>query len=238
MSGYQSITAVILAGGFGTRLKSRVADRPKVMAEVCGRPFLTILLDFVVSSGIKRVVLCTGFMSGYIEEALGGFYKGAALIYSAEPQPLGTGGALRYALDVVKSETILVLNGDSFCDLSLRDFHCWHLSKGSGASLALAQVPDCSRYGQVLVDSNDRVTDFLEKRAGSGAGSINSGVYLLSRSLFEDCPEGQQVSLEREIFPKLIGGPFYGYPVRGDFIDIGLPDSYDASIDFFRLRLS
>lgn len=225
--------AVILAGGLGTRLRSVVSDRPKVVAEVNGRPFLHFLLDQLASAGIRQAVLCTGYMAGDVRKLLGENHGTIKLSYSAETEPLGTGGALRLALPFLSSDPVLVMNGDSFCDINLEQFARENLQKQAVASLALAAVNDISRYGAVDVTADGIVTRFEEKGARRGEGLINAGIYLLSKTIIETIPSGKPVSLERDIFPGLIGNGLRGFAGSGRFIDIGVPDDYRAAADFF-----
>jgi NDP-sugar pyrophosphorylase family protein len=229
------ITAVVLAGGLGTRLRSAVADRPKVLAPVHGRPFITYLLDRLIDAGVKRAVLCTGYRADMVEETLGPRYRTLELAYSVESSPLGTGGALRLALPHVASDPILVLNGDSFFEADLPAFRAAHAAGGMAASLLLAAVADVARYGAASIDGAGRVTRFVEKGAVSGPGLINAGIYLFAREVLEAIPEGE-VSLERDLFPRLIAAGLRGVPGAGRFIDIGIPDDYRAAEAFFSFR--
>lgn len=227
------IAAAILAGGLGTRLRSVVSDRPKVLAEIHGRPFLTYLLDEIASVGIEHAVLCTGYKAEMVRQILGDDYRGVHLSYSEEANPLGTGGALRQALPNLMTSTALVLNGDSFCHTDLAEFHAWHVAHGAQTSLLLAQVPDTTRYGNVMIDDIGRVLEFSEKGQHHGPGFINAGVYLLSRELIADIPPGRAVSLEREVFPGWVGHGLYGYAGGREFIDIGTPESFSLAEQFF-----
>ena len=217
MGSLDGITAVILAGGLGTRLRPVVSDRPKVLAEVCGRPFLTYLLDQLQAAGAGEAVLSTGYLGEQIEAALGSCYRGLPLGYSQESAPLGTAGALRSALARPGSDPILVLNGDSYFDADLPDLLAHHRSHGARATLALARLDDTRRFGRVVLAADNRVTAFEEKGADEGAGWINAGIYVLARQLLETIPAGGPVSLERECFPAWIGRGLYGYPGRGRF---------------------
>jgi NDP-sugar pyrophosphorylase family protein len=219
-------TAVILAGGLGTRLRSVVADRPKVLAEVGGRPFIEILLDQLVAEGVKSVVLCTGYLGIQVQDRLGTNYRAMALRYSREPQPLGTGGALRLALPMLDSDPVLVMNGDSYCEARFDTFADRHASQGAAATILLVETDDTRRYGRVRVDQEGRVVSFSEKSADVGPGWINAGIYLLSRTLIESITTGRAVSLEHEVFPEWIGRGLYGYCSPGRLWDIGLPESY------------
>ena len=146
------LCAAILAGGLGTRLRSVVSDRPKVMALVAGRPFLAHLLDQLADSGIKRAVLCTGYLAGMIRDDFGDRFRGMELVYSVEHSPLGTGGALAHAAGLLCGEMLLVLNGDSYCQCRLSDFLAGHSASRAHAGMALTRVDDVARYGAVLTD--------------------------------------------------------------------------------------
>jgi len=214
-------TAVILAGGLGTRLRSVVPDRPKVLANILDRPFLTFLLDQLVSANIRNVVLCTGYMSDDVYEEMGNAYKSLTLTYSKENYPVGTGGALRLALPHLNSDPVLIMNGDSFVNIDLTVYLDWFLKKNCQASLLLTKVPETNNYGKVIVAEDDLLLTFEEKGSNSGPGWINAGVYILNKSLIETIPAGTPFSLEREFFPKL------------EFIDIGTPETFALAEDFF-----
>jgi len=227
------ITAVILAGGLGLRLRSAVRGVPKVLAPVRGRPFLTYLLEQLVAAGVRRVVLCTGHLADQVRSAIGDSYGDLRVFYSQESSPLGTGGALRLALSQIESDTTLVMNGDSFCDASLRDFWLWREAQGGDAALLLTSVPDTARYGRVHVDGDGQVLRFEEKTNGGGAGLINAGVYLMGRHLLSAIAPDVAVSLERDLFPVWIGRGLYGYRSEGRFLDIGTPETYAIVDEFF-----
>lgn len=228
-----SVTACILAGGRGTRLRSVLSDRPKPLAEVGGRPFVTRLLDQVVAAALGPVVLCTGFMADVVEATLGSDYSGLDLLYSREPEALGTAGALSLALPLVHSATVLALNGDSYCDVDLTALLADHRRSGARATIALVEVDDAGRYGRVRIDPEGWVESFEEKSASGGAGWINAGVYLLRRDVIEGIPTGRQVSIEREIFPALAGAGLRGFVAHGRFLDIGTPASLARAAAFF-----
>jgi D-glycero-alpha-D-manno-heptose 1-phosphate guanylyltransferase len=226
-------TAAILAGGLGTRLRSVVADRPKVLAAVRGKPFLAYLLDCLADVGVDRVVLCTGYMGDLVRETFGDSYRSLQILYSQEPYQLGTGGALGLALPLLHDKTILVMNGDSFCQADLAQFWAWHRERSAQASLLLTQVPDTSRYGRVQTDEAGAVWKFEEKGDTRGPGWINAGIYAIERALLESIPSDCAVSLERDLFPQWIGRGLYGYPNSGQFLDIGTPESYAIAEAFF-----
>jgi len=228
-----NVTAVILAGGLGTRLRSVLANRPKVLAEVRGRPFLAFLLDQLAVTGIREVVLCTGYRGGQVWAEFGDAYGGLHLVYSQEAEPLGTAGALRLALPGLWSDPVLIMNGDSFCKTDLMAFWAWHGEQGADATLLLTRVPDTHRYGQVHVDAEGRVLQFAEKDGTGGPGWISAGIYLLSRRLLLMIPAGRAVSLEREMFPAWISQGLYGFRSEGRFLDIGTPEAYRMAKQFF-----
>lgn len=231
----ERIPAVILVGGLGTRLRAHVPDRPKALAEVGRRPFLSYVLDRLTAVGMTSVVLCTGHRGEQIQQAFGSAYRDMPLRYSHEPTPLGTAGALRYALPLLDAEVVLAMNGDALWDVDLEAFWHWHGRRGAEASLVLMRTPDTSRYGRVRVDRANRVQGFEEKSAG-GPGWMNTGIYLLSRRVIARIPEGRPVSIEREVFPGLVGHGLYGYRSRGRFLDIGTPESYRLAEAFVRRR--
>lgn len=230
--------ALLLAGGLGTRLRSAVADRPKALAEVAGRPFLAWQLEMLSAAGVRRAVLCTGYRGEMIRTTLDEQFADMRLAYSHERQPLGTGGALRAALSQTDAETLLVLNGDSFCQIDLPSFARQHRTSGVAISLALTYVENTSRYGRVETDAAGRITRFMEKDGSNQPGWINAGVYLIQREVMEEIsPEGQ-VSLERQVFPAWIGRGLHGERCGGAFIDIGTPESYAQADEFFAARAS
>lgn len=233
ISNTTALDAIVLAGGMGTRLREVVADRPKVLADIAGRPFLTRILDQLVSAGVASVVLSTGYLGEMIETKISTQYRGLRIRYSREHEPLGTGGALQLALDKTQSDPLLVFNGDSFCDANMRQLCEFHRTKMARATLLLTRVEDTSRFGSVETDANDAVTRFEEKGRACAPGWINAGVYCLGREVISCIPAGRAVSIEYEIFPILIGAGLYGFRVDAPFIDIGTPQSYAEAERFF-----
>ena len=236
-------TAVLLVGGLGTRLRPVVSDRPKVLAEVRGRPFVAYILDQLAGSGVRHVVLCTGFQGERVRHVLGETFRGMKLDYSQETTPLGTGGALRLALPLLKSDPVLVMNGDSYCNVDLSQFWSFYQERQPGAALVLAEMPDCRRFGKVIIDRADRMVSFEEKDEMPSSGWINAGIYLIGLPWLVKIQERVAVSLEREIFPRWIasseppgfGVPhpgaweFLGFRSSGRLFDIGTPEAYAAA---------
>ncbi|MHB1162590.1 MAG: nucleotidyltransferase family protein, partial [Chloroflexota bacterium] len=230
-----SLDAVILVGGKGTRLQSVVRDRPKPMADVAGRPFVEWLLLDLRLQGIRRAILSTGYMGRAVESYFGdGTDWDMELVYSPEPTPLGTAGALRHALKHVRTEAFFAMNGDSYCPVDLKAMAEVHSKHGAMATMWLVPMPDCSRYGSVVVGGNGVVHEFEEKPRGRGPGLVNAGMYLLDRDLVATIPAGQQISLERDFFPGLVGRGLYALIGDGPLTDIGTPESYREAQRLFR----
>ncbi len=232
MVGLGELTAVILAGGLGTRLRSVVGDRPKVLAEVSGRPFLSYLLDRLAEAGIRDAVLCTGYQGDQVRAAFGEVYAGIRLRYSQEVVPRDTGGALRLALPLLGPDPIVVLNGDSFCDGDLAAVWGWHCRKGAAGTLVLVEVANVSRFGGVDLDEDGRVVRFQEKGREGSHGWINAGTYVLNPPLLVEIPPDRPCSLERDLFPAWIGRGLYGYRHHGQFLDIGVPEALETAAAF------
>lgn len=231
---FSAVTAAILAGGLGTRLRSVVTDRPKVLAPVGGRPFVTHLLDRLAAAGVRETVLLVGFGAGHVRSALGNDYAGMRLTHSAETGPLGTGGALRLALPAIPCETVLLLNGDSYCDVDLKSFYTSTNVRPGAVGMVLADVPDAARYGRVEVTPSGDVVQFLEKTGDPAPGRINAGIYLIPRACVAAIPPGRAVSLERDLMPGWVGTVGVRAFGGGRFIDIGTPESYADAEHFFR----
>ena len=239
MEDLSQVTAAILAGGMGTRLRSAVADRPKVLAPVLGKPFLAYLLDSLADAGLRDVVLCTGYRAEMVQTQFGSQYRNLSLRYSPESSPLGTAGALRQALAQFTTPNILVLNGDSYCSADLRALLAAHRNRNARATLTLVEVPDVSRFGRVETDAQGQVVRFDEKGSHTGRGWINAGIYLLQRNGIESIPAQREVSLEREVFPAWIGRGLWGYASTDSrFLDIGTPESYALATEFFGRKAS
>jgi NDP-sugar pyrophosphorylase family protein len=222
--------AIILAGGRGTRLQSIVNDRPKPMADVAGRPFLEILIDILVAQGIRRIILCTGYKSHSIEDHFNDGSKwGIEILYSRESSPLGTAGAVRNALDLVRSDPFLALNGDSYCPWNAVELLHAHASRHSAATLWLVPNDDCGRFGSVLVHPDGRVLAFLEKESRRVSGLINAGIYCLDREVVRKIPAEKQLSMETDVFPFLVGHGLYAVIGNGPFVDIGTPESFEKA---------
>lgn len=226
--------AIVLAGGLGTRLKGTIRDIPKAMAPVKGRPFIEFLLEYLQRSGISEVIMSTGHLSSVIKEHLGDDFGNINIRYSEEKKPLGTGGALALATKLVKGKSFFVLNGDTLFKTSLEDMSRRHHSGNADITIALRMMEDVSRYGNIIVDNNNRITAFSEKTEKKSAGLINAGIYLINKSLLESLNLPEVFSTEKDLFPVLPGkAKVQGYTDNAYFIDIGTPGDYKKAQNEF-----
>jgi mannose-1-phosphate guanylyltransferase len=227
--------AVILVGGEGTRLRPLTSNQPKPVITLVDRPFLVYMLEWLRGHGVDDVVLSCGFEPTKVREALGdGSHLGLRLRYVVEPAPRGTAGALRYAADELGGlgDRFLMLNGDVLTDVDVSAQIAQHEATGALATLGLVPVDDPSAYGLVLCDDDRAVTGFLEKPAPSQLGAIDryyisAGIYVLERAVLDMIPSGQNVSIERAIWPALVGNGLHGMHSEGAYwMDIGTPERY------------
>ncbi len=220
--------AIILAGGFGTRLAHVLGDVPKPMAPVAGKPFLTYLLDKLQDAGVKRVVMATGYKHDVINKYFGDNYKDIEIIYSQETQPLFTGGAILQATQYIKGEAFFVFNGDTLFTIDLSRLSDHHISSSGHVTIALRQVADTSRYGAVRVDGT-RIVSFEEKNNSCGEGVINGGIYVINKdwliNIRRNKPE--KFSFEKEVLQQYIG--MEGLIFNDYFIDIGIHEDYHCA---------
>ena len=231
---FKPLDTILLIGGKGTRLQGVINDRPKPMAMVAGRPFLEWLVITLQTQGVRRLIFCTGYMSEVVEAYFGdGRQWGAELVYSLDPFPLGTGGAVRYALTQIQSDRFLVLNGDSYCRFDIKRLAQVHIAHSARATIWLVPTDDCRRYGSVEIGEDGVVRAFREKSIEKRAGLINAGIYLLEREVVKTIPEGHTVSMETEFFPALIGHGLYAVVGDSPFLDIGTPEAYASAEHFF-----
>jgi D-glycero-alpha-D-manno-heptose 1-phosphate guanylyltransferase len=226
--------AIILAGGLGTRLRSLVSDIPKSMALVNGKPFLEYLLNYLSGQGVVKAILSVGFKNDQIRSHFTGQYRNIRIAYAVEEEPLGTGGGILHAMKQVEGDKVVVLNGDSMFRVDLNALVNLHNTNTADITLALRYLDDTSRFGSVLLDETKRVTGFREKRENPGPGYINGGIYLLNKTFFDGHGFPEKFSIEKDCFEKQYStSKMYGYPSRGYFIDIGIPEDYMRAQDEF-----
>jgi D-glycero-alpha-D-manno-heptose 1-phosphate guanylyltransferase len=220
------LKAIVLAGGLGTRLASVTSDIPKPMAPIGSRPFLEYLLDYLIEQGAEQAVLAVSYRREAIQGHFGDIYRGLPLNYSVEEQPLGTGGAIRQALDFITDDEVVVLNGDTLFHVDLNGMDKIHRNGGARLSMALKQVTDSGRFGRVEVSAEGVITSFLEKSTG-GPGWINGGVYMLHRKLFADFPMPVKFSFEQDLVePNIARIQPRAFQSEAYFIDMGVPEDY------------
>ncbi|HET7589125.1 MAG TPA: NDP-sugar synthase [Solirubrobacterales bacterium] len=235
--------AIVLVGGEGTRLRPLTSDVPKPAVTLVDRPFLAYAIEWLAAHGVSEVVLACGFLPEVLRQALAGEEQraGVAITYVAEPEPLGTAGAIRFAAEALGErlqDRFFALNGDVLADLDLSALWRVHGEKSSRATIALHPVADSSAYGLVHCDGDGRVLGFLEKTGEVAPGEINAGAYVLERSVLDLIPPGQAVSIEREVFPRLVGDGLCGSLLDGYWMDIGTPERYlQASWDILERRV-
>jgi D-glycero-alpha-D-manno-heptose 1-phosphate guanylyltransferase len=216
--------AIILLGGFGTRLRSVLSDVPKPMAPIGGKPFLAYLLDYLKSQGIVSVIFSVHFLREQIQTYFGYEYSGVRITYATEDEPLGTGGAIAHSLSFIDGDSpVFVLNGDTFVQLDYRAM--FNAAESTVLTMALRAVDDCSRYGKVMLEQG-LIREFREK-GEVGAGYINAGVYLIQPHLFAHYPLPKQFSFEKDfLFPYLDMLRPRAFIANDYFIDIGIPEDY------------
>jgi mannose-1-phosphate guanylyltransferase len=235
--------AIVLVGGEGTRLRPLTEKVPKPALTLVDRPFLAYMIEWLAAHGVDQVVLACGFLPDVLREALAGEEEraGVEIRYAVEPQPLGTAGAVRFAADALGDELedrFLALNGDVLTDLDLSALMRAHRERDASATIALHPVPDASAYGLVRSGQGGEVVEFLEKTGEPAPGEVNAGMYVLERSVLEMVRLGENVSIERDVFPRLAAKGLYGLPLDGYWMDIGTPERYlQASWDILEGRV-
>ncbi len=230
--------ALILAGGQGTRLRPLTTSVPKPVVPLAGRPHIAHMIDWLAGHGVDEVVVSCGFLAEEVREAVDGI-TGPEVSFAIEPDPRGTAGAIRFAEDQL-GDRFFVLNGDVLCDLDLTAMVRQHEETGARATIALYPVADPTAYGLVRREQDGEVLEFLEKPDPSeiDTDEINAGAYLLERSVLDLIEPGVAVSIEREVFPRLVGEGLYGRRLEGYWMDIGTPDRFlQASWDILEGRV-
>jgi NDP-sugar pyrophosphorylase family protein len=222
-----SVDILLLAGGLGTRIRPVLGDTPKLLAPVGGRPFLSYLLRWLTGFGARRVVLALGHAAVAVQDYLQDFRDPALeVITVVEPRPLGTAGGVRFARAQLRTDPVLVMNGDSFVDADLCRFLAFHRAERATGTLLCAMVEDAGRYGRIAIDENARIREFVEKdTAFRGPAAVNCGVYLLSGALLDAIDAMPGPSLERDVFARLPAGSLTAFRGPLDFIDIGTPET-------------
>jgi len=223
------IPALILCGGTGSRLQPVVSDVPKALATVAGKPVIHRIFDHLIANGIEECVLCTGYMGAMIQKTIGNRYEGLRIMYSHETSPLGTGGAVKKAVEDLSLAACLVINGDTLFDYDVREFIEWSVRSEAVATILLTALDDAQDYGLVVTDDAHRVLSFQEKPTQPTAGLVNTGVYYFQAVALDDFLSGSTLSMETDILPSLVNGRLYASIVSGAFQDIGTPGRFEAA---------
>ena len=232
---YKHIDVVILCGGAGKRLRGVVNGRPKPMVEINGTPFLDILINYVAGYGFQRFILCTGYLSDVIKNHYQGKEGAIRIVFSKEEEALGTGGAIKNAESFLQSKLFLVLNGDSFCKVDLRDFLSFHTRRKAAISIALTTIERPLDYGVVKLNEDQQIISFNEKTSMNGTNLVNAGVYIFGRTVLSQMPSGKKFSLEYDFFPDILGKGIYGYATSERLLDIGTPERLEQARQYFLL---
>jgi mannose-1-phosphate guanylyltransferase len=237
------VQAIVLVGGEGTRLRPLTETVPKPALTLVDRPFLAYMIEWLAAHGVEEVVLACGFLPDVLRKALVGEEEraGVRISYVVEPERRGTAGAIRFAADELGNrlgDRFLALNGDVLTDLDLTALLQAHEERGARATLGLHPVEDSSAYGLVRSGASGEVLEFTEKMGEAVPGEINAGMYVLERSVLDLIPPGEEVSIERNVFPRLVGDGLHGLRLDGYWMDIGTPERYlQASWDILEGRV-
>ncbi len=228
-----NLDLVILAGGLGTRLRPIVSDRPKVLAEVNGKPFLDILISSLSSLGFSKIILSVGHLKNQIKDR----YSNQGIFFAEEAVPLGTGGGVKNSEHLVSSDHFVVMNGDSWFKngVDFASIHDFHLKNEALVTMLLADPRKEKDYGAVFLDGSNRISRFNEKKEHTEKHFLNAGVYIMKKNVFSLMPSGN-FSLESDFLPQLVGKNFYGFPVDDQVVDIGTPDRYKLANEVFKSK--
>lgn len=226
--------AIILAGGFGTRLQSVVSDKPKAMAPINGRPFLEYLLDHLINNGIDKFIFSVGYKSEFIIDYFGDSYKNCTINYVLEESPLGTGGAIKFAMNKTHEDHVLVVNGDSLFLANIQEQYQQFINNKAVVSLALKPMLQFDRYGTVLLGKENQILKFEEKKRVEN-GLINGGVYIFNTKKFLKLPFEQKFSIENDFFQNYVNQfHFVGFKSDAYFLDIGIPTDFATAQEEFK----
>jgi D-glycero-alpha-D-manno-heptose 1-phosphate guanylyltransferase len=227
--------AIILAGGSGTRLKEVIADIPKSMAPINGRPFLEYQLDLLDRWGITRVILSVGYQKEIIKQHFGPKYREIEIVYADEEEPLGTGGAILNSLQYVRGYSVFIMNGDTYFDVNMQRLDDFRRIKECDLCLAMRFEIDPSRFGLLEFDNNNRITRFFEKSEGPEEGYINGGLYVVRKEYLLRFGLPEKFSFEKDFLQKYYQTEeFYGMRCFSYFRDIGIPEDYQKANDEFK----
>lgn len=221
--------ALILAGGPGKRMWPLTNLVPKPLLPINNKPFLVYQMNFLKRQGIENIILAIGHKGRLIKKCLGnGKNLGVQIVYSEEKFPLGTGGAIKQAENLIKNNCIFILNGDTFADVNLKKMLKFHQRNKQPITIAVVEVDNPGRFGQVKINNKNLIINFKEKTQRNQRSLINAGIYIFQKKILKKIPLNKKISLEKDIFPTLIG-QIAAFRSKGYFIDIGIPKDYQKA---------
>ncbi|MBF0489117.1 MAG: NTP transferase domain-containing protein [Candidatus Omnitrophica bacterium] len=217
---------VILAGGLGKRLKSVTGGAQKVLASINGKPFISVLIEYIAAQGGRRFILCTGHDADSVEATLKDAHPSLTLLFSREEEPLGTGGAIKQGSALVQTDEFLAMNGDCFCVVDYNHMIASHRQRKAQATIAVTKMDDARDYGTIEIASDHSILAFKEKQPVLQSAFINTGTYCLDHRVFSLVNTPAKFSIEYDFFPHLVHRGFSAFEVENKFIDIGTPERY------------
>lgn len=234
MGALSDCDVIILCGGLGTRLQSVVRDRPKPMADIHGRPFVSLIVEHFLRHGARRFIFSTGHRGEMIEDWFRRHQASYDTMFIRDPAPLGTGGALAQAMRAVRSNPFLLLNGDSLCEIDPERLLRFHTLKRACATIAVTRQEDRQDTGAVMLGEDDRVLSMIEKPRMRATGYDNAGIYVFDHAIQPLFPTDSPWSLERDLLPQLVTRGFYGFVTASPLYDIGTPERLARFRDVWR----
>jgi NDP-sugar pyrophosphorylase family protein len=234
----ESLDVLVLAGGLGTRLRAAIGETPKLLAPVGGQPYLAYLLEWVRRFGARRIILSLGYKADAVLEFLSRQpVPDLEIVTLVEPEPLGTAGAVRFARSELRTDPVLIMNGDSYTEADLCALVARHRQENALGTLLCVEVANAGRYGRVAIDQAGRIANFVEKDSDfAGTAPISAGVYVISARLLDAIAAGTGSSIERDVFQALPPGTLAAMAGRYRFIDIGTPDSLARACEIIERR--
>ena len=224
------INVVILCGGLGKRLRPVVYGQPKVLAKIGKKTVLDIIIDNLLLYGFKNIILSVGYLREQIKSHFSNEGNcNYTITFSEEEEPLGTGGAVKRAKDMIKSNPFMVMNGDSICKVDMKKFFEFHIKKEALLSIVLSRSKIAKDYGSVILDDSQKIVGFNEKVTGGSENIINAGIYIMKKDIFSFMPAQNKFSLEYDLFPNIANNKCYGFLTECEFTDIGTPERYEKA---------
>ena len=238
MNALRDTDVLILCGGLGKRLRKEIGKSQKVMAKVHGYPFLDHVIRYLKNEGFRRIILCTGYQAKIVEKYYQVHNQGLMIEFSEEKIPLGTGGAVKNARRLIRSNPFFVLNGDSFCSVKFNSFIKFHQSKQAMAAIVISPTKERDDFGSIVLDQSSKIKAFKEKSPTATGHFVNAGIYCFTQDIFSLMPKDKNFSLEYDFFPRLVRKRLFGFKVKTRFMDIGTPQRYKEAKSILGKRKS